>query len=62
MSFLVLLLAILVEKFSALRQRVQRDGMWLAELTRLESSPKTAAASSDSGADRVAAVLLLARC
>jgi AmpE protein len=43
MSFLVLLLAILVEKFSALRQRVQRDGMWLAELTRLESRPKTAA-------------------
>ena len=42
MSFLVLLLAILVEKFSALRQRVQRDGMWLAELTRLESGPKTA--------------------
>jgi AmpE protein len=42
MSFLVLLLAILVEKFSALRQRVQRDGMWLAELTRLESRPKTA--------------------
>lgn len=43
MSFLVLLLAVWVEKFSALRQRVQRDGPWLAELRKLESRPKTAA-------------------
>lgn len=43
MSFLVLLLAIWVEKFSALRQRVQRDGPWLSELNKLESRPKTAA-------------------
>lgn len=42
MSFLVLLLAVLIEKFSALRQRVQRDGAWLAELARLESRPRTA--------------------
>lgn len=42
MSFLVLLLAIWVEKFSALRQRVQRDGPWLSELGKLESRPKTA--------------------
>ncbi|MBI6851431.1 regulatory signaling modulator protein AmpE [Pseudomonas lijiangensis] len=42
MSFLVLLLAVWVEKFSALRQRVQRDGPWLKELARLESSPRTA--------------------
>ncbi|SQF95545.1 AmpE protein [Paucimonas lemoignei] len=42
MSFLVLLLAVLIEKFSALRQRVQRDGMWLAELRRLEAKPRTA--------------------
>lgn len=42
MSFLVLLLAVLVEKFSALRQRVQRDGPWLKELARLEASPRTA--------------------
>ncbi|MBX8602637.1 regulatory signaling modulator protein AmpE [Pseudomonas cichorii] len=42
MSFLVLLLAVWVEKFSALRQRVQRDGPWLKELARLESGPRTA--------------------
>ncbi|MBX8606673.1 regulatory signaling modulator protein AmpE [Pseudomonas cichorii] len=42
MSFLVLLLTVWVEKFSALRQRVQRDGPWLKELARLESSPRTA--------------------
>ena len=38
MSFVVLLLAILVEKFSGLRQRLQRDGGWLRELHKLESS------------------------
>ncbi|MDX9684385.1 regulatory signaling modulator protein AmpE [Pseudomonas protegens] len=42
MSFLVLLLAVWIEKFSALRQRVQRDGWWLGELARLESSPRMA--------------------
>ncbi|TKJ67508.1 regulatory signaling modulator protein AmpE [Pseudomonas viridiflava] len=41
MSFLVLLLAVLVEKFSALRQRVQRDGPFLKQLARLESGPRT---------------------
>ena len=40
MSFLVLLLAVWVEKFSALRHRVQRDGLWLAELARLQASPR----------------------
>lgn len=43
MSFLVLLLAVWIEKFSALRQRVQRDGPWLRELARLESSPRLGA-------------------
>jgi AmpE protein len=43
MSFLVLLLAVLIEKFSALRQRIQRDGIWRAELGRLETSPRLAA-------------------
>jgi AmpE protein len=42
MSFLVLLLAVWVEKFSALRQRVQRDSPWLAELHKLEARPRTA--------------------
>ncbi|AMB86776.1 hypothetical protein AWM79_16310 [Pseudomonas agarici] len=42
MSFLVLLLAVWIEKFSALRQRVQRDGAWLGELARLESSARWA--------------------
>ena len=40
MSFVVLLLAILVEKFSALRQRLQCDGGWLRELHKLEVSPR----------------------
>ncbi|MEA1030576.1 regulatory signaling modulator protein AmpE [Pseudomonas sp. N-137] len=39
MSFLVLLLAIWIEKFSALRHRVQRDGGWLRELNKLETNP-----------------------
>ncbi|WP_322845873.1 regulatory signaling modulator protein AmpE [Pseudomonas sp. B33.4] len=38
MSFLVLLLALWIEKFSALRHRVQRDGGWIRELNKLESS------------------------
>jgi AmpE protein len=42
MSFLVLVLAVWIEKFSALRQRLQRDGGWLRELARLESSPRMA--------------------
>ncbi|MDO7897343.1 regulatory signaling modulator protein AmpE [Pseudomonas citrulli] len=40
MSFLVLLLAVWIEKFSALRQRVQRDGGWLRELNTLEARPR----------------------
>lgn len=43
MSFLVLLLAVWIEKFSALRQRVQRDGPWLRALARLEASPRLGA-------------------
>ncbi|WP_434708393.1 regulatory signaling modulator protein AmpE [Pseudomonas sp. R1-1] len=42
MSFLVLLLALWIEKFSALRHRVQRDGGWIRELHKLESSPRMA--------------------
>ncbi|NUT88493.1 regulatory signaling modulator protein AmpE [Pseudomonas corrugata] len=42
MSFLVLLLAVWIEKFSALRQRLQRDGAWLGELNRIEASPRWA--------------------
>ncbi|ATB66276.1 regulatory signaling modulator protein AmpE [Pseudomonas mosselii] len=40
MSFLVLVLALWVEKFSALRLRLQRDGFYLGELVRLERSGK----------------------
>ncbi len=42
MSFVVLLLAILVEKLSGVRQRLQRDGGWLRELHKLEASPRLA--------------------
>ncbi|MCP1499596.1 AmpE protein [Pseudomonas migulae] len=42
MSFLVLLLAVWIEKFSALRHRVQRDGGWVRELHKLETSPRLA--------------------
>jgi AmpE protein len=42
MSFLVLLLAVWIEKFSALRHRVQRDSGWLRELAKLESSARLA--------------------
>jgi AmpE protein len=42
MSFLVLLLVIWAEKFSALRQRVQRDHFYLNKLARLEASPRLA--------------------
>lgn len=42
MSFVVLLLAIVIEKFSSLRQRLQRDGGWLRELHALEASPNFA--------------------
>ena len=41
MSFLVLLLVLWIEKFSALRQRLQRDRFFLGELARLERSGKT---------------------
>ncbi|KII32505.1 MULTISPECIES: regulatory signaling modulator protein AmpE [Pseudomonas] len=40
MSFLVLLLAVWIEKFSALRHQIQRDGGWVRELHKLESSPR----------------------
>lgn len=42
MSFLVLVLVLWVEKFSALRHRLQRDRTWLAELARLEARPRLA--------------------
>jgi AmpE protein len=42
MSFLVLLLAVWIEKFSALRHRIQRDGGWVRELHKLELSPRLA--------------------
>jgi AmpE protein len=38
MSFLVLLMAVWLEKFSAVRQRVQQDGFWLRQLANVESS------------------------
>ncbi|MBA1275497.1 regulatory signaling modulator protein AmpE [Stutzerimonas azotifigens] len=38
MSFLVLLLVLLVEKFSSLRLAVQRDGWWLSLQARLQQS------------------------
>jgi len=40
MNFLVLLLVVWAEKFSALRSRLQRDGFFLAELARLERTGK----------------------
>ncbi|WP_312931202.1 regulatory signaling modulator protein AmpE [Pseudomonas sp.] len=40
MSFLVLVLVLWIEKFSALRRRVQRDGFFRGELVRLERSGK----------------------
>lgn len=40
MSFLVLLLAVWIEKFSALRQHVQRDAVWLRELAKMEAGPR----------------------
>ncbi|WP_223454163.1 MULTISPECIES: regulatory signaling modulator protein AmpE [unclassified Pseudomonas] len=40
MNFLVLLLAVWVEKFSALRHRVQRDSGWIHKLNKLEASPR----------------------
>ncbi|AYC34293.1 hypothetical protein D3880_18815 [Pseudomonas cavernae] len=43
MSFLVLLLVLWVEKFSAWRRRVQHDGPWLRELARVEANPGLAA-------------------
>lgn len=42
MSFLVLLLAVWIEKFSALRHRLQRDGGWIRELHKLENSNRLA--------------------
>ncbi|MFF7706024.1 regulatory signaling modulator protein AmpE [Pseudomonas sp. NPDC007930] len=42
MSFLVLLVIVWVEKFSPLRQRIQRDGVFLSELGRLQAVPRLA--------------------
>ena len=42
MSFLVLLLVLWLETFSAWRQRVQRDGLWLRQLARVEGAPRLA--------------------
>ncbi|MWV16441.1 regulatory signaling modulator protein AmpE [Pseudomonas sp. L-22-4S-12] len=39
MNFLVLLLVLWVEKFSAGRRRIQRDGPWLRQLARAEARP-----------------------
>lgn len=44
MSFLVLLLALLIEKFSAARQRIQRDGPWLQWLASSEANSRLASA------------------
>ncbi|MBF7730272.1 regulatory signaling modulator protein AmpE [Pseudomonas sp. N040] len=44
MSFLVLLLALLVEKFSGWRQRIQRDGLWLHWLASSEANSRLASA------------------
>ncbi|MCW3147182.1 regulatory signaling modulator protein AmpE [Stutzerimonas stutzeri] len=42
MSFLVVLLVLLVEKFSDWRPRLQHDGPWLGQLRRLEDHPRLA--------------------
>ncbi len=39
MTFLVLLLALALEKFSGWRRRIQRDGAWLAWLSLVEDLP-----------------------
>jgi AmpE protein len=44
MSFLVLLMAVWLEKFSAVRQRLQQDGFWLRQLAKVESSQRLQAA------------------
>lgn len=43
MSFLVVLLVLLIEKFSDWRPRLQRDGLWLGQLRRLEGERSLAA-------------------
>ena len=40
MSFLVILLVLLVDKFSDWRPRLQHDGPWLARLRQAETSPR----------------------
>jgi AmpE protein len=44
MSFLVLLLMLWVEKFSAWRRRIQHDGPWLRQLARVEANARLCAA------------------
>lgn len=52
MNFLVLLLVLWVEKFSAGRRRIQQDGLWLQQLAKVEISQQ--------GAPWVALALLVA--
>ncbi len=52
MSFLVLLLALLVEKLSGLRHRIQRDGLWFRLLARIDSG-------ADEGAPWLRLILLI---
>ncbi|KJS34041.1 MAG: membrane protein, partial [Pseudomonas sp. BRH_c35] len=40
MSFLVILLVLLVEKFSDWRPRLQYDSPWLTRLRQVEASPR----------------------
>ncbi|MBT8766289.1 regulatory signaling modulator protein AmpE [Pseudomonas boanensis] len=42
MSFLVLLLVLWIEKFSAWRRHIQQDGAWRRELAKAEANPKLA--------------------
>lgn len=40
MYFLVLLLVLWIEKFSAWRRHIQQDDFWLRELARAEANPR----------------------
>lgn len=42
MYFLVLLLVLWIEKFSAWRRHIQQDGFWLRELAKAEANPRMA--------------------
>ncbi|QLF93309.1 regulatory signaling modulator protein AmpE [Pseudomonas sp. ABC1] len=43
MSFLVVMLALLIEKLTGWRERIQQDGPWLGALRRIEANPRLAA-------------------